>query len=147
MAIAALMLFAAGIIIGYTLNGDPQGQALSPIVSDYPIKFFTEDYNNSTVVVTKDTMFFLLLDENPTTGYTWNISHTDGLNIIDDNYIPGGEGLIGAGGIHLWEVKATGHGSQTLNATYRRQWEDPMADNKQFVLNVVIHYLNENGAV
>ena len=145
MAIAALMLFAAGSIVGYTLNSNPQGQALLPIIPDYPVKFFTEDNNNSTVVVTTNTTFLLLLDENPTTGYTWNLSHTEGLSIIEDNYTHGGAGRIGAGGIRVWEIKATGHGSQTLNASYERSWE-PTADDEQFVLNVVIHYPDENGA-
>jgi inhibitor of cysteine peptidase len=155
LALAALILLGAGMIIGYTVKGEAQGQAALQNVSDgvgiptsdIPVNIFGISDNNSTTIVTKNTAFILMLEENPTTGFQWNLTHTDGLTIFDDKFTPYNTSLIGAGGIHVWEIMASGHGSQSLNATYYRPWENATENESQFEMTVIIHDPDENGPV
>jgi inhibitor of cysteine peptidase len=155
LVLAALIILGSGVIIGYTAKGEAQCQVALQNVSDDtsiptsydPVNFFGISDSNSTAIVTKDTTFILMLDENPTTGFQWNLTHTDGLTIIDDKFIPANTSLIGAGGIHAWEIMAIGHGSQSLNATYSRPWENATESGSQFGMNVIIHDTDENGPV
>ena len=155
LALAALIILGAGVIIGYTVKGEAQGQVATQNASDDasiptsydPVNFFGISDSNSTAIVTKDTTFVLMLDENPNTGFQWNLTHTDGLTVIDDKFIPANSSLIGAGGIHAWEIMAIGHGGQSLNATYYRPWENATENETQFGMNVIIHDQDENGRV
>ena len=78
--------------------------------------------NGTTLSMTRGTVFTVRLDENPTTGYSWNATTTAGLTVINSTYVSGGS-LMGAGGVREWKLQATGTGSQEFNATYERPWE------------------------
>ncbi len=66
------------------------------------------------------------LPENPTTGYSWNVSVTDGLAIVRDQFIgPEDTQRVGAGGTHEWILEAIAEGNQTFTGVYRRPWEPP----------------------
>jgi inhibitor of cysteine peptidase len=79
--------------------------------------------NATTLGMDKGTVFTIRLDENPTTGYSWNASATAGLTVLNSTYIGSGSGLAGAGGVHEWKIQATGTGAQEFSATYERPWE------------------------
>jgi len=49
---------------------------------------FTEQLNNATVYLNRTNTLTLTLNENPTTGYSWNISISAGLNVTNDSYLP-----------------------------------------------------------
>ena len=99
---------------------------------------FTEDNNGSTVeLVTGDT-FQIKLNENPTTGYQWTLETTGGLEIMSDNYSSSAPGLIGAGGIHEWDIKATASGTQQVTGVYSRSWENLTDSEQRFVLTVEV---------
>ena len=146
MALAAVMLLAAGIIIGYTLNGEAQVATAPLIITNDPVNFYGISNNNSTVIVTKNETFGLLLAENPTTGYQWSLNLTGGLSVVSDKYIADNGSLIGGGGIHVWVIKAMEHGDQAVSASYQRSWENTTANEVQYLLNVVVHDANENGS-
>ena len=78
--------------------------------------------NATTVSMDKGTVFTVRLDENPTTGYTWNATTTSGITVLNSTYISGGN-LPGAGGVHEWKIQVTGTGAQEFGATYERSWE------------------------
>jgi inhibitor of cysteine peptidase len=68
--------------------------------------------------------FNIRLEENPSTGYSWNFSISEGLQMVKDEFIASETGgmVVGAGGIrsiHLQTVKA---GEQTVSGEYRRPW-------------------------
>ncbi|MBA2864175.1 beta-propeller domain-containing protein [Methanococcus maripaludis] len=67
------------------------------------------------------------LDENPTTGYTWNysISDDDKIELLSDEYIEDetDDGIVGAGGVHEWTFNATESGEVELTFDYYRSWE------------------------
>jgi len=99
---------------------------------------FTEDNNGSTVeLVTGDT-FKVKLNENPTTGYQWILETTDGLEIMSNNSLPPAPGLVGAGSIHEWDIKATASGTQQVTGVYSRSWENLTGSEQRFILTVEV---------
>ncbi|MCL7476515.1 MAG: protease inhibitor I42 family protein, partial [ANME-2 cluster archaeon] len=46
--------------------------------------------------------FYIRLNENPTTGFSWQMNTTNGLTMINDEYIAPDTELVGAGGVHEW---------------------------------------------
>lgn len=79
------------------------------------------------------------LKENPTTGYSWNVTVTDGLVIIDDTFVgPDNKRLVGAGGTHIWTLKATGVGNQSFSGVYRRSWEPADDSDTRYVKEFIV---------
>jgi inhibitor of cysteine peptidase len=93
--------------------------------------------NGKTISMSEGATIKIILDENPTTGYSWNESLTSGLKITGSNYIQGGSpGLAGAGGTHEWTIKATGKGEQQFSAAYKRPWEPLSGSENTFRLTI-----------
>jgi len=84
--------------------------------------------------------FTLSLEENPTTGYSWELELSDGLTIIDDDYIgdPNPEGLAGVGGTHTWIIEAETAGSQKVEGVYKMPRQDAKIWDKRFILFVEV---------
>ena len=81
----------------------------------------TETNNGTTINLEKGETFYLRLKENPTTGYSWQLNLSQGLNNVSEKYYPpeskeGEEPIVGAGGVHLWEIKAYSEGYQQVTA-------------------------------
>jgi inhibitor of cysteine peptidase len=105
---------------------------------DVEVKSFNATDNNSTVDIKKGDTFKVVLDENPSTGYSWNASVTSGLSIVNDTYLPPNTDLLGASGTHVWEIKATGAGEQAFSGVYKRPWEPAMGNETMYMLTVKI---------
>jgi len=99
---------------------------------------FTEDNNGNTVELATGDTFQIKLNENPTTGYQWTLETTGGLEIMSDNYLSPVSGLIGAGGIHEWDIKATASGTQQVTGLYSRSFENLTGSEQRFVLTVEV---------
>lgn len=104
----------------------------------------TEADNGTSISLENGSTFFLRLKENPTTGYSWELNLSQGLNNISGEYYPPEqpEGikqpLVGAGGVHLWEIKAVSKGSQQVMGIYKRPWENVTGEEENFILNVEV---------
>lgn len=110
----------------------------------------TEADNGKTINLENGEIFYLRLPENPSTGYRWELSLTQGLNVnLGPDNIPGEyyppeqpEGveqpLVGAGGVRLWEIKAVAEGSQLVTGVYKRPWENATGEEDNFTLNVEV---------
>ncbi|HWQ48939.1 MAG TPA: protease inhibitor I42 family protein [Methanosarcina sp.] len=104
----------------------------------------TEADNGTSIILGNGSTFLLKLKENPTTGYSWELNLSQGLNNISGEYYPPEqpEGikqpLVGAGGVHLWEIKAVSEGSQQVTGTYKRPWEKVTGKEEKFTLNVEV---------
>jgi inhibitor of cysteine peptidase len=85
---------------------------------------YTEADTGKTVEEPLGETFEVRLQENPTTGYSWNLSLTEGLTLSGDEYIPSSTGgqVVGAGGIRSFTLVAAGAGDQEVRAEYRRSW-------------------------
>lgn len=103
-------------------------------------KMITESDNGNTIYIKEGHTFFLKLKENPSTGYSWDLSLSDGLNKLSDTYHPfeslENNFVVGAGGFHLWKIEAVAKGDQQIKAIYKRPWES--TGEQIFTLNVVV---------
>ncbi|OPY26964.1 MAG: Chagasin family peptidase inhibitor I42 [Methanocella sp. PtaU1.Bin125] len=83
----------------------------------------------------------LELPENPSTGYSWQMTWSDGLEKVSDDYRQGSTGtagrlLVGAPGTHEWVFKVTEAGPQKVTGVYKRPWESSSAGEKTYTLDV-----------
>jgi len=79
--------------------------------------------NGKAITVKSGETFTVKLDENPTTGYSWNMTVGDGLKVVSDRYVANKTGLIGSGGYHVWTIQATKAGTYQIKGVYKRPWE------------------------
>lgn len=104
-------------------------------------KMITENDNGNTIYIKEGHAFFLKLKENPSTGYSWQLKLSSGLNQLSDKYHPLESSVnnfvIGAAGFRLWKIEAVAKGSQQINAIYKRSWESTGKE-QTFTLNVVV---------
>ncbi len=94
--------------------------------------------NGKTITLNEGESVKISLDENPTTGYSWNETVTAGLTVVDSEYVSSGSGMAGAGGVHEWTIKAAGKGSQQFTAVYKRPWEPIAGNETTYTLNVTV---------
>ena len=101
---------------------------------------FTENDNGSTGTIAANTRFAVTLAENPTTGYSWNASTSDGLTILSSDFQGSQheEGMVGVGGTRTWVILASGTGIQTFSATYLRSWEPVTGNETGYSLSIQI---------
>jgi inhibitor of cysteine peptidase len=100
----------------------------------------TEADNGKTINLENGETFYLKLKENPSTGYSWQLNLSQGLNILSDEYIqdPAPEGYTGVSGTHQWKIKAITEGSQQIKGIYKRPWENETGTEDKFILNVEV---------
>ncbi|AKB85947.1 protease inhibitor I42 family protein [Methanococcoides methylutens] len=99
---------------------------------------FNEDASGSVVSIEQNGLILIKLEENPTTGYSWNLTVPDGLTLVGDEFVTdqADEEIVGAGVIHEWELQADAEGTYEISAIYKRPWEDVTGDEDAFVMTV-----------
>jgi inhibitor of cysteine peptidase len=107
-------------------------------------QLITEADNGKNISLKNGETFYLKLKENPTTGYSWELNLSQGLTNISGTYYPPESSknkeqpIVGAGGVHIWEIKAVAAGSQQVKGIYRRLWENITGTEDNFTLNVEV---------
>lgn len=143
IGIVCLIAAACAGCIG-TGPGTPAGLPPSPLPAGPVVQagnlVVNEEQDTATVTVRRGNSIAVRLQENPTTGFTWNLTTSPGLQIVSDSYIPSDTTgtLIGSGGTHVWEISAHSVGGQTIQAVYRRPWEQATGNETAFFLTVVV---------
>ena len=67
----------------------------------------------------------IILDSNPTTGYSWSIIRSDGLEVIEEFILDDTNGTVcGAGGKQHYRLSAKCPGGYEFMATYHKSWEN-----------------------
>jgi inhibitor of cysteine peptidase len=131
------------LIIYLILAAIPAAVFAAPNEAGYT-KVITENYNGKTIHVKQGETFYLRLKENPSTGYSWQLSLRKGLNLLSTGYYPpessknGQRLIVGAAGFHSWKIKAISKGSQQVKGIYRRSWEKETGKEQTFTLNVKV---------
>ncbi|WP_235855600.1 protease inhibitor I42 family protein [Methanofollis fontis] len=99
-----------------------------------PAVTLNESADGTTVDLTEGESVTIELEENPTTGYQWNATVSNGLVIVSDTYTVDEHpaGMVGVGGTRTWVVRADGSGIQTFSAVYHRPWENVTATDTAF---------------
>jgi len=137
------LLFIAGVVAaavlvaGCTSGGTPPPSMNVTVAS--PL-LLNESMNGSTIAVPLNTALTLELAENPTTGYSWNLSTTEGLRVASTDFLPDDANgtRVGAGGTRRWQIEAVATGLQTITALYVRPWETPTADMTTYSVEVSV---------
>lgn len=102
-------------------------------------------YNNPNVPVEAQVgdEFSIVLPSNPTTGYKWElIKPVDGdvLELQDIEYTSKCEdGLVGCGGVEVWNFFATSEGETTISLKYARPWEKHVKPVQTRVFKVIVN--------
>jgi len=113
------------------------GDDVSVSVSNEP---FTSDDNGRSVQVNAGDLVIVELGENPTTGYSWDLSVTDGLVLQDDQYVEDTheEGVVGVGGVHTWTFEVQAADEQAISGIYKQSWENETGDEETFDLILTV---------
>lgn len=121
-------------------NGEGCKSGATPVVTTGGKKMvtFTDADNGKTSDITQGTKFAVELKENPTTGYEWNATVTNGLEIVSSECVENQhrEGMVGVGSVHTWVILAKDTGSQKFSAIYLRSWEPVTGNETSFAINV-----------
>lgn len=98
----------------------------------------TEDDSGKTISLKKGENFTLNLTEDPTEGYAWELNLSDGLSILDEEYVehPNPYHLEGVPGTHSWLIEAMAPGSQEVTGIYKRFLKNTTGIEENFTLNV-----------
>ncbi len=67
----------------------------------------------------------LVLDSNPTTGFTWEMTQTNPIFDMTSEYVPDSmdEGIVGAGGKETFKLTPKEKGETTVTFEYAQHWE------------------------
>jgi inhibitor of cysteine peptidase len=84
-----------------------------------------ESQSGSEVVVSTGDRILVILDSQPSTGYTWGITELDEAVVrrCGDPGFSASSDVVGAPGVDRWPFKAEAVGETTLKMEYRRSWE------------------------
>ncbi|AFD01186.1 putative secreted protein [Methanocella conradii HZ254] len=94
--------------------------------------------NGKTITMRAGDTFRVRLDENPTTGYSWNLTVGSGLQVVGDRYTPNATGLIGSGGHHEWTIMAVRMGTYKISGVYKRPREPLTGSERRFEMTVKV---------
>lgn len=115
----ALASAAALVACGGTGGSSPAPSSPTPAV-------YTAADDGATVAASVGEQFTVSLEENPTTGYEWDMKAGAGLTLVGDEFVgpsPSPSPLMGAGGTHSWVFRVDKAGTLTLTGLYVRPWE------------------------
>jgi len=120
---------------GTTMNGaawkSPSDLIRAQTGQVRPPHNYNETNNGQTItgLVTGDVVI-ISLPENPTTGFSWNMTLSPGIALLNSTYIrtPVAEGIAGSGGTHVWTLSMQQAGTQTIAGVYKQPWM-PTSDN------------------
>ena len=104
----------------------------------------TENDTGKTIYLKNGDIFYLRLKENPSTGYSWQLTLSRGLSLLMDKYYSpdyfkkDGRFTVGAAGFHSWEIKTMARGNQQIRGIYKRSWDEDTGNEQTFKINVKI---------
>jgi len=92
-----------------------------------------------TIEVQVGEQFIIILDSNPTTGYSWEADFDESfLKLAKSEYEPSDkpEGMVGTGGKERFVFEGLNKGDTQVRLTYKRPWEQEVADTKTFSVSI-----------
>ncbi len=102
----------------------------------------TYDDSGQPIDIGLNREFVIALGSNPTTGYSWQLTHDENmLNLVEQTYKPGEEvkdSVVGAGGVEYFRFKTLKKGETKITLVYKRPWEEPTPEDETKVFTVRI---------
>ncbi len=92
----------------------------------------SEADNGKLIDVDMDQKVLLRLPENPSTGYTWSIEATEGIQVQNSRFLPSSAQMIGTPGQHLWTLKPLRPGDLSVRAKLWHEWEGDQSVQQRF---------------
>lgn len=114
-------------------NGDVEVTPISTSITLIP-----ESANGGEIKLKSGESVLLRLDENPSTGYSWELYLPDVFMISRDTFIRSEDEVVGAGGVHEWVFVAGPEGTYQIDAVYKRPWEDITGSEERFSVSVLV---------
>lgn len=102
------------------------------------IKRADESSEGQEIVLSVGDKLELSLDENPTTGFQWQLTAKGEpvCELESDSFLEPSSSLVGRGGEHRWRFKAARPGQGEIKLLYRRPWEQEGAAARTYTLYV-----------
>ncbi|OFW66423.1 MAG: hypothetical protein A2Z12_05185 [Actinobacteria bacterium RBG_16_68_21] len=126
VGVLLVALIAAGALVALAMSGDePSG----------PLVYSAGDDGRSIEVKVGES-FTVVLEGNPTTGYSWQVEGVDEaiLSVGEPDYKSDSD-LVGSGGTFTFTFTALSAGESQVRLGYSRPWES-VAPLQSFTLNV-----------
>lgn len=105
------------------------------------IHYIGSNQNNDIIQVNNNDLIIVNLNENPTTGYSWDLKTSSGLIVTETIFSPLDDSgqLIGSGGMRTWSIRVFSKGEQMIFGIYKRPWEDTTENTFGFNLKVNVN--------
>ena len=102
---------------------------------------YNETNNGETIggLVAGD-VAIISLPENPTTGFSWNVTLSPGIVLLNSTYVRDQvpEGVAGSGGTHVWTLSVQQAGTQTFAGVYKQPWMPASENDITYNLTFVV---------
>ena len=131
-----LTAFSCGIVVGHFL---PLASSTSVIAAEGSnlVPMYDQSFNGMAVNTSLSSNFVICLPENGgSTGFLWDPTSTQGLDLLESKYIPGNKSLIGGHGTRQWLFRASWPGEQHFKATLHRSWENLTGTEETFNITI-----------
>lgn len=99
-----------------------------------------------TIQVTKNTLFALKMESNPTTGYAWSLENLDKINemglldlisLAEYEQKPNPNNLMGIGGYSFFKFRSIAQGRQVVDFIYKQPWEKEINKRIRVVIETI----------
>ena len=97
----------------------------------------------NSMTVSQGATITVTLSENPSTGYTWTMNASSGLELVKDEYTKLENDRFGAEGSHEWVYLAVTPGLQKVRGEYKRPFEEGSA--RDYLLTVLVVAKSDTG--
>jgi predicted secreted protein len=128
----SILLLAGALAVGLLLisaaSADIQGSGLE---------------TRNSMTVSQGATITITLSENPSTGYSWVMNASSGLQLIEDNLTLLENDRFGAEGQHKWVYLAVTPGLQEVRGEYTRPFEEGSA--RDYLLTVLVVEKQDTG--
>lgn len=102
----------------------------------------TYDDSGRPIDIGLNRQFVIVLGSNPTTGYSWQLTHDESmLKLVEQTYKPAEEvkdSMVGAGGVEYFRFKTLKKGETEITLVYKQPWEEPTPQDETKVFTVRI---------
>lgn len=122
---------------GSTVENKPTA---APAPTMIPVREFTD--SSTPIDVTAGEEFSIVLDSNPTTGYSWRLAGKPDESIVQlvrAKFQPPETQLKGGGGTRLYTFRAAVPGETTISLEYVRPWEKKRRPARKESFAVTVH--------
>ncbi|MEN6610812.1 MAG: protease inhibitor I42 family protein [Methanoregulaceae archaeon] len=116
----------------------PATVSVSETNAAVPTVFVNNTLDGKIVTIPLGERVLVRLPENPTTGYSWNASIPDNLDVLYNNYTASDSTLIGSGGYHEWILSPKTVDTYSFKAVYFRPWEAAEPTDETFTLVIAV---------